>query len=58
MRWFRLEWRDARLGAGHRATPLARSKIKAALWLARAAVNVMARMPGAATVRFEPERGE
>jgi radical SAM superfamily enzyme YgiQ (UPF0313 family) len=52
IRWFHLEWKDAWLKAGRRVSWLARLKTQAGLWLARAAVNLLARLPGAAGVRF------
>ncbi len=54
IRWFRLEWQDARLRAGRRVSRLARFKTQAGLWLARAVVNLMAQMPGSVSVRFRP----
>jgi radical SAM superfamily enzyme YgiQ (UPF0313 family) len=58
MRWFRAEWKDARQNAGEPTPPSQRVKTWAGLWLTRAAVNVLARMPGAADVQFQPRQGE
>jgi anaerobic magnesium-protoporphyrin IX monomethyl ester cyclase len=58
MRWYRAEWKDARLNAGEQVPPSQRIKTWAGLWLTRAAVNVLARMPGAADVQFHPQQGE
>jgi hypothetical protein len=57
IRWFHLEWKDAWLKAGRRVSQLEWMKTKAGLWLARAVVNLMARMPGAATTRFRAAEG-
>ncbi len=57
IRWFHLEWKDAWSRAGRRVSPWAWLKTQAGLWLARAVVHVMARMPGAATTRFDPAQG-
>ncbi len=57
MRWFHMEWKDAWLGAGRRVSRLAWLKTQAGLWLSRVMVNLMARMPGAATTRFHPTEG-
>jgi len=57
IRWFRAEWKDARLKAGAEGTKIERLKTLAGLWLSRAVVNVLARMPGAANVQFHPQQG-
>jgi radical SAM superfamily enzyme YgiQ (UPF0313 family) len=57
IRWFRAEWKDARLKAGAQVTNLERLKTWTGLWLSRAVVNVLAHMPGAAEVQFNPQQG-
>jgi radical SAM superfamily enzyme YgiQ (UPF0313 family) len=54
IRWLHSEWRDARLKAGEQASPLERMKARLGLWRDRVLVNVIARLPGAATSRFRP----
>ncbi len=58
MRWFRMEWKDAKLKSGENASLDQRLKTEAGLWLSRAVVRVLARMPGAADVQFHPRQGE
>ena len=57
IRWFHLEWKDAWLRAGRRVSRRAWLKTQAGLWLSRAMVHLMARMPGAAAPRFHPTEG-
>jgi radical SAM superfamily enzyme YgiQ (UPF0313 family) len=57
IRWFQMEWRDAWQRAGKPVSLSKRLRIKAGLWLSRTMVNLLARMPGAATTRFNPTEG-
>lgn len=57
IKWFKKEWEDARLRQGRPAPLLRRWRIKAALWLSRGMVRLLAHSPGAATVRFQPAEG-
>jgi len=54
IRWFHDEWKDAWLRAGRRASLIEWLKIKIGLWRDRALVSVLARMQGAAAIRFRP----
>ncbi|MEJ5198952.1 MAG: radical SAM protein [Anaerolineae bacterium] len=56
-RWLHEEWEDAWRKAGRPYSLLQKAEIVVRLWLYRAIVNVLARMPGAATVQFQPAEG-
>lgn len=58
IRWFHKEWEDARIRAGQRVALPEKLKIWAGLWLSRVVVNLLARTPRAAQVRFDPLEGE
>lgn len=57
MKWFTKEWEDAWLRAGRPVSPLKWGRVKAALWLTRLMVRLLARSPGWTTVRFQPAEG-
>jgi radical SAM superfamily enzyme YgiQ (UPF0313 family) len=57
IRWFHMEWKDARLGAGTHASFLERLKARTGLWLTRVMVNLFARVPGVASISFRPTEG-
>lgn len=56
-RWFHKEWEDARLRAGAPASLRERAEVLAGLWLTRAMVRALGRLPGAQMIRFQPAEG-
>lgn len=56
-RWLHEEWEDAWWKAGRPYSLAQKAEIIAKLWLYRAVVNLLARLPGAATVEFQPAEG-
>jgi radical SAM superfamily enzyme YgiQ (UPF0313 family) len=58
IRWFHKEWEDARIRSGQRVALGERLKSRVALWISRAVVNLLARAPRAAQVRFDPLQGD
>ncbi len=57
IKWFKKEWEDAWLQRGQPVSLLRRWRIKAALWLSRLMVRLLAHSPVATTVRFQPAEG-
>lgn len=57
IKWFRKEWEDAWLQRGRSVPARERWRIKAALWLSRLMVYLLARSPGSTTIRFQPAEG-
>jgi radical SAM superfamily enzyme YgiQ (UPF0313 family) len=58
IRWFHKEWEDAWLKAGKKVPLAKRIRTRAGLWLSRLVVNLLARMPGVASIEFRPTAGE
>jgi radical SAM superfamily enzyme YgiQ (UPF0313 family) len=56
-RWLHEEWEDAWRKAGRRYSLAQKAEIVGKLWFYRAAVNLLARLPGTATVQFQPAEG-
>jgi radical SAM superfamily enzyme YgiQ (UPF0313 family) len=56
-RWLHKEWEDARLRAGHSYTIQEKAEIEAGLLLSRAMVQILAHLPSAATIQFQPAEG-
>jgi radical SAM superfamily enzyme YgiQ (UPF0313 family) len=52
IRWFRVEWKDAWLRAGRRASPFERVRTWAGLWLCRAVVHLLAWVSSGSGFRF------
>ncbi len=57
VRWFHKEWETARLQTGQPCSPVERARIWLGLWLARLMVRLLAHLPAASTVRFQPAEG-
>jgi radical SAM superfamily enzyme YgiQ (UPF0313 family) len=56
-RWLHEEWEDAWWKAGRPYSLSQKIEITGKLWLYRAVVNLLARLPGTATVQFQPAEG-
>jgi hypothetical protein len=56
-RWLHEEWEDAWRKAGRPYSLPQKAEIFGKLWLYRAVVNLLARMPSAAIVQFQPAEG-
>jgi anaerobic magnesium-protoporphyrin IX monomethyl ester cyclase len=56
-RWLHEEWEEAWRKVGRRYTFPEQIEITGKLWLYRAVVNLLARLPSSATVQFQPAEG-